>query len=336
MPSLDQLRRPLRDLRISLTDRCNLRCSYCMPAEVFGRDHRFLPKQQLLGFEEIERLARLFQELGTRKFRLTGGEPLLRTGLPALIERLAGLRPDDLALTTNGLLLPKLARPLKAAGLRRLTVSLDALDPAIFSRQSGSSFTPRQVLRGIEAALEAGLKLKINTVIQRGANESELIPIAKLARSLGVPVRFIEFMDVGTTNHWQRENVVPSATLLARLQEHFELVKIPQADLSETARRYRHQDLPLRSSAEIGFISSVTEPFCRDCSRARLSADGKLFTCLFASTGHDLRALLRLGASDEVIRETIAGLWQERDDRYSEQRGQTPARPKAEMSYLGG
>ncbi|QQL44863.1 GTP 3',8-cyclase MoaA [Sulfuriroseicoccus oceanibius] len=329
----------MRDLRISVTDRCNLRCRYCMPAERFGRDHRFLPDDAVLTDDEIVRLAGIFVGLGTHKLRITGGEPLLRAGLPQLVARLTSRLPadGDLALTTNGTLLQKLAPRLRDAGLHRVTISLDALDPDIFSRLGGTSLEPKRVLAGINAALSAGLGVKINTVVKRDVNESQVVPLAKLAHDLHVPIRFIEFMDVGTTNGWNHHHVVPSAELIARLAEHFDLAKVHQPDLSETARRYHHTEAP--ESAEVGFISSVSEPFCRDCTRARLSADGKFFTCLFASGGHDLRSLLRIGADDAALTRTITGIWNARGDRYSEQRAHaTPGdrHDKPEMSYIGG
>lgn len=306
---------------------------------MFGRDHKFLSNDDVLSSDEIVRLAKLFVDLGTTKLRITGGEPLLRADLPLLIARLASLLPDDgdIALTTNGTLLQKLAPALRDAGLHRVTVSLDALDPDTFSRLAGTSLEPKRVLDGINAALTAGLGVKINTVVQRGVNESQVVPLAKLAHDLRVPIRFIEFMDVGTTNGWDRHHVVPSDELLVRLEEHFDLEKVNQPDLTETARRYHHAGGD--PSAEIGFISSVTQPFCRDCSRARLSADGKLFTCLFGNTGHDLMALLRVGADDLTVAKTIGQLWFSRDDNYSEQRASQPISKlanKPEMSYIGG
>ncbi len=305
-----------------------------MPADVFDRDHQFLPKNSTLTGEEITRLARLFVGQGVTKLRLTGGEPLLRSDIREIVAALAEIEggKPDLAITSNGTLLEKLAAPLKAAGLKRVTISLDALDPALFSKIAGSSLAPRRVLDGINAALASGLGVKLNTVIQRGVNESQVLPIARYAKDLGVPVRFIEFMDVGNSNRWRAENVVSSAQLLARLQEYFDLSPIAPSNPSETAKRYCHHD----SSAEIGFISSITQPFCQNCTRARLSADGKLFTCLFAPTGHDLRALLRVGADDTVITKTINSIWSQRTDRYSEQRADSPSHAKAEMSYLGG
>lgn len=309
-----------------------------MPADVYGRGYKFLPKDDTLTFAEIVRLSNIFIGLGVSKLRLTGGEPLLRPDLPELVRSLRETAGDltEIALTTNGTLLAKMAGPLKAAGLNRVTVSLDALAPNLFSSIGGTSLPPHLVLDGIKHAIKEGLGMKINTVVQRGVNESEILPIARLARDLHIPIRFIEFMDVGNTNDWSTSSVVPSSEILARLQEHFELRRIPQADLTETARRFRHSDLPDNVPAEVGFISSITQPFCTDCTRARLTTDGRLFTCLFASKGHDLRALLRIGANDQIIRKTLEGIWSQRSDRYSETRGNEPSKEKAEMSYLGG
>ncbi|MFC3719316.1 GTP 3',8-cyclase MoaA [Deinococcus metalli] len=332
----DQLARPLRDLRISVTDRCNLRCTYCMPADVFGPDYAFLPRSELLSFEEIERLARVFVELGVRKLRITGGEPTLRRGLPALIARLTRLEGvEDVALTTNGLLLPRLAGELKAAGLHRVTVSIDSLDPEIFGRMNGLGTHPQRVLDGIEAALHAGLGVKVNTVVQRGVNEDGLRELWLALRDKAV-VRFIEFMDVGNHNGWNLDSVVPSREVLARLSEGGDGAEFQPANAN-----YRGEVAARHVGAqghEVGLISSVSAPFCGDCSRARLSAVGVLYTCLFAGHGTDLRAPLRTGASDAEVRAVIEGVWASRRDRYSEERGEaTPGRAgKVEMSHIGG
>ncbi|MFC4638481.1 GTP 3',8-cyclase MoaA [Deinococcus hohokamensis] len=330
---VDHWGRPLRDLRISVTDRCNLRCTYCMPAEVFGPDYAFLPRDELLSFEEIERLARLFVTLGVRKLRLTGGEPTLRRDLPDLVARLARLDGvQDLAMTTNGLLLPRLAPALKAAGLRRVTVSLDSLDPEVFGRMNGLGTHPQRVLGGIEAALQAGLGVKINTVVQRGVNDAGLRELWLTLRKLA-PVRFIEFMDVGNHNGWNLESVVPSGEVLARLSEGADrdFTPVNAAYRGEVAARHRDAQ-----GHEVGLISSVTAPFCGDCSRARLSAVGRLYTCLFAAGGTDLREPLRAGASDEALQSQIAAVWRGRTDRYSEERGEQTRPLKVEMSHIGG
>ena len=342
----DRLGRPLRDLRISVTDRCNFRCSYCMPKEVFDRDYRFLPQSDLLSFEEITRIARLFVAHGVAKLRLTGGEPLLRKGLEALIAQLSALRtpagePLDITLTTNGTLLGRKAVALREAGLRRVTVSLDALDDAIFQRMNDVGFPVSEVLAGIDAALAAGLApVKINMVVKRGTNDHEIVPLARHVRERfgpGVVLRFIEYMDVGATNGWRLDEVLPSAEVRARLHAAFPLEKLPPSAAGETAERWRYAD----GGGEVGFISSVTQAFCGDCNRARLSTEGKLFLCLFATRGHDLRALLRNGASDEDIASAIGLAWQEREDRYSELRGSGAAAPgsgerRIEMHYIGG
>ena len=342
----DRLGRPLRDLRISVTDRCNFRCSYCMPKEVFDRDYRFLPQPELLSFEEIARVARLFVAHGVAKLRLTGGEPLLRKGLEALIAQLAALRtpagePLDITLTTNGTLLARKAAVLREAGLKRVTVSLDALDDAVFRRMNDVDFPVADVLAGIDAALAAGLApVKVNMVVKRGTKDHEIVPLARHVRERfgpGVVLRFIEYMDVGATNGWRLDEVLPSAEVRARLHAAFPLEKLPPAAPGETAERWRYAD----GGGEVGFISSVTQAFCGDCNRARLSTEGKLFLCLFATQGHDLRALLRGGASDQDIASAIGLAWQERDDRYSELRGSGAAEPgsgerRIEMHYIGG
>jgi len=342
----DRLGRPLRDLRISVTDRCNFRCSYCMPKDVFDKGYQFLPHGSLLSFEEITRSASLFAAHGVNKLRLTGGEPLLRKNLETLIAQLAVLRtPDgdalDITLTTNGSLLARKAQALKDAGLRRVTVSLDALDDAIFRRMNDVDFPVADVLAGIDAALRVGLApVKINMVVKRGTNDHEIVPLARHVRERygpGVVLRFIEYMDVGATNGWRMDEVLPSAAVVERLQAAFALEPMPASSPGETAQRWRYRD----GGGEIGVISSVTQAFCRDCNRARLSTEGKLFLCLFASRGHDLRALLRGGASDAQIAGAIGLIWAERDDRYSELRGLGVADPshgerRVEMHYIGG
>jgi len=307
-----------------------------MPAEVFGDNYLFLPKSEVLTLEEIVHLARVFCRLGVKKIRITGGEPLLRRGVDELISMLARIgTAQDLALTTNGALLKKFSRTLKSSGLHRVTVSLDALDEKTFSRMNGVGAAPDHVIDGIEAALSAELGVKINSVIQRGVNEDEILPLAEFARQRGVPLRFIEFMDVGNTNKWNLEQVVPSAEILQRLRETFELEPLEARYPGETAKRFRYQDAP---ALEIGLISSVSSPFCGDCNRIRLSADGQLFTCLFASRGHDLKAALRSGnADDEQLSQLISTIWATRDDQYSElHRNGGGSQGKPEMSYIGG
>ena len=342
-PPLDRLGRPLNDLRISVTDRCNFRCSYCMPKEVFDKHHAFLPHSALLSFEEITRVARLFVAQGVRKLRLTGGEPLLRKNIEVLIAMLAELRtpegqPLDITLTTNGSLLARKARALKEAGLQRVTVSLDALDDAVFRRMNDVDFPVAEVLRGIEAAQAVGLApIKVNMVVKRGTNDHEVLPMAEHFRNSGIVLRFIEYMDVGATNGWRMDEVLASAELLARLQQVHALHALDAATPGETAERWAYAD----GGGEIGLISSVTQAFCRDCNRARLSTEGRLFLCLFASAGHDLRGLLRGGADDAGMGAAIASIWQRRADRYSELRGapETAAPAGArrvEMHYIGG
>ena len=340
---LDRLGRPLRDLRISVTDRCNFRCSYCMPKEVFDGSYKFLPHAELLSFEEITRLASLFVGHGVRKLRLTGGEPLLRRHLEVLIGMLAGLRtpdgqPLDLTLTTNASLLARKAQALKDAGLQRVTVSLDALDDAIFRRMNDVDFPVAEVLHGIEVAQRVGLgPIKVNMVVKRGVNDHEILPMARHFRGSGIVLRFIEYMDVGASNGWRMDEVLPSAEVLQRLQGEFALQALEHAQPGETAERWAYAD----GAGEIGLISSVTRAFCRDCNRARLSTEGQLYHCLFAHRGHDLRALLRGGATDEQLSAAIGALWQQRDDRYSELRSQlapdSGARAqRVEMHYIGG
>jgi cyclic pyranopterin phosphate synthase len=339
----DQLGRPLRDLRISVTDRCNFRCSYCMPKEVFDKTHQYLPHSALLSFEEITRVASQFLAHGVRKIRLTGGEPLLRKNIEILIAQLHALRtvegtPPELTLTTNGSLLARKARALKDAGLQRVTVSLDGLDDAVFRRMNDVDFPVAEVLDGIAAARDAGLgPIKVNMVVKRGTNDHEILPMARHFRGSGIVLRFIEYMDVGATNGWRMDEVVPSAEVRQRIAAEFPLVALDASAPGETAERWGYAD----GEGEVGLISSVTQAFCGDCNRARLSTEGKLYLCLFASNGHDLRALLRSGASDADLASAIGHIWQGRADRYSELRGTLGADPgtggrRVEMSYIGG
>jgi cyclic pyranopterin phosphate synthase len=329
---LDTFGRPLRDLRISVTDRCNFRCVYCMPKEVYGRDHKFLERRELLTFEEIARLARVFVALGTRKIRITGGEPLVRRDLERLVALLAEL-DVDLTLTTNASLLAAKAQALADAGLHRVTVSLDALDDATFRAMNDVDFPVARVLEGIEAAHDAGLQVKVNAVIKRGVNDDQVVPMAAYFRGQAHTLRFIEYMDVGHTNGWRLDDVVPAREIVARLDAAFGVEPVEPAYRGEVAQRWRYRD----GAGEVGVIASVTQPFCRDCTRGRLSAEGKLYTCLFALRGHDLRAALRLGASDDELADAIGAIWRPRDDRYSDLRtAQTAALPKVEMSYIGG
>jgi GTP 3',8-cyclase len=339
LPLADTLARPLRDLRISVTDRCQFRCTYCMPREVFGRDFVFMPRGQLLTFEELTRLARIFADLGVRKLRLTGGEPLLRRDLGKLVAMLAATDGiQDIALTTNGALLAEKAKALAAAGLRRVTVSLDSLDDAVFMTLNDAGFPVARVLSAIAAAADAGLvPVKVNMVVRRGVNEQSILPMAAHFRHSGHVLRFIEYMDVGRTNGWRLDEVVPSAQIISEIDRRWPLEPVGATYAGEVARRYRYLD----GAGEIGVIASVTQPFCRDCTRARLSADGQLYTCLFAAAGHDLRGPLRAGASDQALRDQISAIWTGRTDRYSEQRTRQSGRPrrahpKAEMSYIGG
>ena len=332
---VDNLGRPVRDLRISVTDRCNFRCRYCMPREIFGADYRFLPRSDLLTFEEITRLAGLFTGLGVRKVRLTGGEPLLRHDVERLVAMLAAVPGiADLTMTTNGALLAGHAAALAAAGLHRVTVSLDSLDDATFAAGNDSPVPVAQVLAGIEAAAAAGLTpVKVNVVVRRGVNDHEVAALARRFKGTGHIVRFIEYMDVGHSNGWRLEHVVPIADVVAAVDAEMPLEAVPPNYPGEVARRFRYRD----GSGEIGVVGSVTLPFCGDCTRARLSADGKVFTCLFATTGHDLRALLRSGAGDEEVGAALTAIWRHRADRYSEIRSaDTVGLPKVEMSYIGG
>jgi cyclic pyranopterin phosphate synthase len=329
----DTLGRPLRDLRISVTDRCNFRCVYCMPKEVFGRGYRFMDRKELLTFEELERLARAFADLGVEKIRITGGEPLLRRDLEHLIERLAAIDGLDLTLTTNGALLPQKAAALAAAGLRRVTVSLDSLDDETFRAMNDVDFPADRVLEGIDAASAAGLPVKVNAVVKRRLNDGEIVPLAEHFRHTGHVLRFIEYMDVGATNGWRLDDVVSAAEILAAVDAVFPLEPVEAAYRGEVARRYRYLD----GAGEIGIIASVTQPFCGDCTRARISAEGRLYTCLFATKGHDVRALLRSGATEDEIGEAITVIWTRRADRYSEIRSErTTNLPRVEMSYIGG
>ena len=339
LPLADVLARPLRDLRISVTDRCQFRCTYCMPREVFGRDFAFLPREQLLTFEELTRVARVFAGLGIRKVRLTGGEPLLRRDLDKLVAMLAGINSvQDIALTTNGALLAGKAEALAAAGLRRVTVSLDSLDDAVFMALNDAGFPVARVLEAIAAAAGAGLApVKVNMVVRRGVNEQSILPMAAHFRGSGHVLRFIEYMDVGTTNGWRLDEVVPAAEIISVIGGQWPVEPAEPAYPGEVARRYRYRD----GAGEIGVIASVTQPFCRGCTRARLSADGKLYTCLFGGAGHDLRGPLRAGCSDQALREQISSIWARRTDRYSEQRTHRSSRtqqaqPKVEMSHIGG
>ena len=331
----DTFQRPLRDLRISVTDRCNFRCRYCMPAEVFGAGYNFLPKEEILDFGEIESVARLLVSFGVKKLRITGGEPLLRKDLNVLVEMLAGISGvEDIAMTTNGVLLHKHSEALKKAGLHRVTVSLDAMDSEVFAKMNGVGAKSEKVIAGIDAALASGLGVKINTVVQKGVNEQEILPLAKFAQSRGIPIRYIEYMDTGNSNKWKLDEVVPSAELLTMLSAHLELKPTLKTSISDTAKRY---DLADDSGFEVGFISSVTKPFCQNCNRMRLSADGKLFSCLFAAEGLDIKNDLRAaGENLQPLGERISAFWHKREDRYSELRSEGVILPKQEMSYIGG
>ena len=330
----DRLGRPLRDLRISVTDRCNFRCVYCMPKEVFGNDYQFLERKEILTFEEIARTARIFHGLGAEKIRLTGGEPLVRRNLEQLIVQLAAIPGLDLTLTTNGSLLERKAEALRKAGLTRITVSLDALDDATFKRMNDVDFPVSKVLAGIEAAAAAGLApVKINMVVKRGMNEHSILPMARHFHGSGHILRFIEYMDVGHTNGWRMDDVVTAKEIISMIGREMPLEPADPNYTGEVAQRWRYKD----GGGEIGVIASVTQAFCRDCTRIRLSTEGKLYTCLFATSGHDLRALLRSGAPDNEIRDAVAAIWTKRTDRYSEIRtSQTAKLEKIEMSYIGG
>ena len=336
---LDRLGRPVHDLRISVTDRCNFRCTYCMPKEVFGADYAFLPRSELLTFEEIERVARVFVRLGVGKLRITGGEPLVRRDLPTLVGMLAAVRqpdgsPVDLTLTTNGSALRRLAQPLRDAGLQRVTVSLDSLDDEVFRAMNGVDYPVANVLDGIAAARDAGLTpIKINMVVRRGVNEASIVPMARWARDEGLILRFIEYMDVGHSNGWQLEEVVPASEIVAAIDAAMPLEAETANYRGEVAARWRYRD----GDGEVGVISSVSQPFCASCTRARLSAEGTLYTCLFAVGGHDLRAPLRDGATDDELAGIVDGLWRARADRYSEVRtAATRELPRVEMFAMGG
>ena len=331
---LDTFNRPLRDLRISVTDRCNFRCVYCMPKEVFGKDFQFLPRAEILSFEEIERLVRVFVGLGVRKVRLTGGEPLVRRNIERLVEMLAKIGDLDLTLTTNGSLLAAKARALRDAGLKRVTVSLDSLDDAVFKAMNDVDFPVAKVLEGMDAAEAAGLApIKVNMVVKRGLNEQSILPMARHFRGTGRILRFIEYMDVGSSNGWRLDDVVSAREIIATIDRELPLEPVERNYTGEVAERWRYKD----GSGEIGVIASVTQAFCADCTRARLSADGSLFTCLFATQGHDLRPLVRSDATDAQIAESISAIWTARDDRYSELRSEeTAGLKKIEMSFIGG
>lgn len=332
---LDKLQRPLRDLRLSVTDRCNFRCRYCMPEEIFGPGYPFLSSDKILSFDEMERLARIFAALGTKKIRITGGEPLLRKDLPELIRRLKEIKEvEDIGITTNGSLLKKFSPALFNAGLRRVTVSLDSLDDQRFNQLNGNKSNVARVLEGIEAASNAGLKVKVNMVVQKGKNDQDIIPMAKYFKEQKHTLRFIEYMDVGNSNGWRMEEVMTKQEILNQIEKIMPLEQIKPNYVGEVATRYRY----IGSDQEIGIISSVTDSFCSTCSRARVSAEGKLYTCLFSSKGFDLRHLLRSGESDDAITKKITDIWNHRGDRYSDERanGHSNNRTKVEMSHIGG
>jgi cyclic pyranopterin phosphate synthase len=332
-PLRDTFGRPLETLRVSITDRCNFRCVYCMPKEVFGRDYAFLERKQLLSFEEIERIVRVFAQRGVRTVRITGGEPLVRRDVERLVELLAAIPDLEIALTTNGALLPQKAEALARAGLDRVTVSLDSVDDATFKALNDVDFPVDRVLEGIDAAESAGLRVKVNAVVKRGANDDGIVALAERFRGTPHVLRFIEYMDVGSSNGWRLDDVVPAAEIVERIGAIWPLEALDLARPDDTSRRFRYRD----GAGEVGVIASVTQPFCGGCSRARLSAEGQLFTCLFAVKGHDLRELLRSGASDEALAVSIGNVWHKRSDRYSDLRtAETAALPKVEMSYIGG
>jgi len=332
-PLLDTFGRPLETLRVSITDRCNFRCVYCMPKEAFGRDHAFLDRKELLSFEEIERVVRVFAQLGVRTVRITGGEPLVRRNVEHLVELLAAIPGLELALTTNGALLPQKAEALARAGLDRITVSLDSVDDATFKALNDVDFPVGRVLEGIDAAEAAGLRVKVNAVVKKGANDDGIVALAERFRGTPHVLRFIEYMDVGSSNGWRLDDVVPAVEIVDRIAAVWPLEPLALARPDDTSRRYRYRD----GAGEIGVIASVTKPFCGGCSRARLSAEGKLYTCLFALKGHDLREPVRSGASAEELAGSIRSVWHKRSDRYSDLRtAETAALPKVEMSYIGG
>ncbi|WP_144551335.1 GTP 3',8-cyclase MoaA [Bacillus mycoides] len=331
----DSLQRPLQDLRISVIDRCNFRCTYCMPAEVFGPDYAFLQEEFLLTFDEIERLAKLFVGMGVKKIRLTGGEPLLRKDLPKLIQRLAKLDGlTDIGLTTNGIHLTKQAKALKEAGLHRVNVSLDGIEDDVFREINGRNISTKPVLKGIAAAKEAGLDVKVNMVVKKGMNDGQILPMAAYFKEQKIPLRFIEFMDVGSTNGWNFEQVITKQELIEKISQVYPIEPVDPHYFGEVAKRYRY----VGSDVEVGFITSVSESFCSSCTRARISADGKFYNCLFATKGTDLRSLLREGISDTDLLQVVQNIWEYRKDRYSDERTEESAnnRPKIEMSYIGG
>ena len=331
----DSLDRPLRDLRISVIDRCNFRCQYCMPAEIFHENFQFLPKNELLSYEEIIRVSKIFASLGVKKLRVTGGEPLLRRDLPSLISELVQIDGiEDIGLTTNGVFLKKHAAALKAAGLIRVNISLDSLDDELFKEMNGRGIGIKPVIEGIHAAKEAGLGVKVNMVVKKGTNESQILPMARFCKEEGIQLRYIEYMDVGHTNGWKLENVVTKKELLKMLQSEFELEPVDEDYFGEVAKRYRYKG----TDTEVGFITSVSESFCSSCTRARLSANGSLYTCLFNGKGHDLKSLLRSDMSDEELTEHIVSIWNHRGDRYSDERaeGTVKNQEKIEMSFIGG
>lgn len=332
---IDKLGRPIRDLRISVTDKCNFRCTYCMPKEIFGNDYVFLPQDQLLSFDEITRLGYIFASLGVKKLRITGGEPLLRKNLPDLIERLSNIPGiEDIGLTTNGVMLGRQAEDLYNAGLRRLNLSLDALDSVVFGEMNGRGTNPQIILENIELAKEMGFHMKVNMVVKKGVNEQEILPMALHFKERGITLRFIEFMDVGNDNAWSFDKVLTKKEIYKKLQKEFKLEPVEKDYFGEVAQRYRYKD----NGAEVGFITSVSESFCSSCTRARLGSDGKLYTCLFASDGFDLRNLLRSEKTNEELTETIIDVWSNRRDRYSDERTEETAkkRKKINMSYIGG
>lgn len=331
---LDALGRPIHDLRISVTDRCNFRCTYCMPKEIFGDDYPFLPREALLTYEEMVRLAKLFATLGVKKIRITGGEPLLRQDLPILVKQLTEIDGiADIGLTTNGVLLGRYGEDLYKAGLKRLNISLDAIDPDVFGKMNGRGTKPDIILKNIELAKQIGFYLKVNMVVQRGVNDQEILPMAEHFKQLGVTLRFIEFMDVGNDNAWSYEKVVTKKEIFDILNSKYDLVPVDQDYYGEVAKRYRYRD----NGVEVGFITSVSESFCSTCTRARLSSDGKLYTCLFASDGFDLKSLLRNNYSDREILEQMKQVWRNRTDRYSDERTMmTQKRKKINMNYIGG
>lgn len=331
----DKLNRPLRDLRISVTDKCNFRCQYCMPAEIFGPDFAFLPKSELLSFEEIERLAKIFAELGVEKIRLTGGEPLIRKDLPFLVEKLTKINGiEDIALTTNGVLLPKYAKQLKAAGLQRVNISLDSLDDELFGKINGRNVGVTPVKKGIHAAKNVGLGVKINMVLKKGLNDQEILPMAQFCKEEGLELRFIEYMDVGSTNGWKMDQVMTKKEIYEILKQHYELEPIGSDYYGEVAKKYRYKG----ENIHVGFITSVSESFCSTCTRLRLSANGHLYTCLFNGNGHNIRDFLRQGVDDADLVDYIQNIWWNRKDRYSDERTEETAasRKKVEMSYIGG